>query len=108
MIDCETRKIISAANHPYVALSYVWSQVSSPSSSDPECLPKDLPRTVEDSIVVTRRLGFRYLWIDRCCINQQLQEEVNEQVQKLDLIYQNAQVMIIACAGKIQHMAFLG
>lgn len=100
MIDCETRKIIPATNDHYVALSYVWGQISSPSSLDPECLPEDLPRTIEDSITVTRKLGFRYLWIDRYCINQQLQEEVNEQVQKMDLIYQNAQVTIIACAGE--------
>ncbi|CZR67558.1 uncharacterized protein PAC_17457 [Phialocephala subalpina] len=100
MIDCETRKIVPASNNPYIALSYVWGQISSPSSSSLEFLPEDLPHTIEDSITVTLRLGLRYLWIDRFCINQQLQEEVTQQVEKMDLIYQNAQVTIIACAGE--------
>ena len=29
-----------------------------------------LPRTFQDAMIVTRRLGFRYLWIDSLCIIQ--------------------------------------
>jgi hypothetical protein len=98
LIDCVTRTIVLALNHPYVALSsYVWGQ-SSATHEYVEILPKDLPHTIEDSITVTKKLGFRYLWIDRYCINQERKEEVSEQVQKMNLIYQNAEVTIIASA----------
>ena len=46
----------------------------------------------EHAITVTRKLGFRYLWIDRYCINQQRIEEVSTQVQQMDLVYQNSEV----------------
>lgn len=100
LIDCHTRRIIPASNNPYIALSYVWGQIPFLNNLFLEFLPKGQPHTIEDSITVTLKLGFRYLWIDRYCINQQLQEEVKEQVKRMDLIYQNAQVTIIACAGE--------
>jgi hypothetical protein len=99
LIDCVTRTIVPALNHPYVALSYVWGQ-SSAAHGYVEVLPADLPHTVEDAITVTKKLGFRYLWIDRYSINQDRKEEVSEQVQKMNLISQNAEVTIIASAGE--------
>lgn len=98
LIDCETRIIIPASNHPYVALSYVWG-LNSEKSSFSETLPPNLPNTIEDTISVTLKLGFRYLWIDRYCINQQSEEEREAQIPAMDIIYQKAEVTIIAAAG---------
>ena len=97
LIDCETRTIIPASNHPYVALSYVWG--NSEMCPFSETLPPNLPNTIEDTIKVTFKLGFRYLWIDRYCINQQSEEERDAQFQAMDIIYQNAELTIIAAAG---------
>ncbi|KAH7397632.1 heterokaryon incompatibility protein-domain-containing protein [Cadophora sp. MPI-SDFR-AT-0126] len=98
LIDCKTGELVPATNHPYVALSYVWG-LSSETSKEPDKLPDDLPCTIKDAMTVTNRLDFRYLWVDRYCINQQRKEDVAEQVGQMDLIYQNAELTIIAAAG---------
>ncbi|KAJ9641894.1 hypothetical protein H2201_003718 [Coniosporium apollinis] len=68
-------------------------------SKDLERLPGDLPDTIEDAITVTQKLGFRYLWIDRYCINQK-SEEAHTQIRQMDLIYRNSGITIIAIAGE--------
>ncbi|KAH7416768.1 heterokaryon incompatibility protein-domain-containing protein [Cadophora sp. MPI-SDFR-AT-0126] len=98
LIDCETRTIIPASNHPYVALSYVWG-LGDEIHRFSETLPLNLPNTIEDTISVTLKLGYRYLWIDRYCINQQSAEDKDAQFPVMDVIYQNAEVTIIAAAG---------
>jgi hypothetical protein len=50
-------------------------------------------------MIVTKRLGFRYLWVDRYCINQNNADEVAEQCSKMDLICQHAELTIIAAIG---------
>jgi hypothetical protein len=65
-----------------------------------EFLSGDLPDTIEDAITVTRNLGFQYLWIDRYCIDQQNEKEASAQIRQMDLVYKNAEITIIAAAGK--------
>jgi len=66
VLDCRDRIIVSAPKHcEYVALSYVWGKVRLENALDFPRIPDILPRTVEDSIIATRMLGYRYLWIDR-------------------------------------------
>jgi len=63
VIDCSlaTPKVIeSPSNCEYVALSYVWGNVSDSSFN-----LHDAPRIIRDSIEVTLRLGYKYLWVDR-------------------------------------------
>jgi hypothetical protein len=61
VIDCRTRKIINPEPEAkYVALSYVWGpNISGRHSKD------SWPLTIKDSMTLTLRMGFRYLWIDR-------------------------------------------
>jgi hypothetical protein len=77
LIECQTRTLVPAEDHPYVALSYVWGPIHGifKFTDDSEQLPTKLPRTIEDAITVTQKLDFRYLWVDRYCINQQPDEE---------------------------------
>jgi hypothetical protein len=75
VIDCVTRTVVPAPTDcQFVALSYVWGK------SDPKC-PKDnarssmlnvndLPKVINNSIVVSLKIQFRYLWVDRLCIHQ--------------------------------------
>jgi hypothetical protein len=95
LIDCNTSNVVPATHHPYVTLSYRWGRSSGPTEYL-ESLPKGIPSTIRDSITVTRKLGFRYLWIDRYCINQLNPDEVSAQVSKMDLIYQNSEITIVA------------
>jgi hypothetical protein len=99
LIDCKTNQIIAAEDNSYIALSYVWGTIIPDRSHKLGYLPENLPLTVRDSIVATTKLGFRYLWVDAYCINQECQEEGMEKMPKMDVIYQNAALTIIACAG---------
>ncbi|KAI5456761.1 heterokaryon incompatibility protein-domain-containing protein [Mariannaea sp. PMI_226] len=97
LIDCDNNKIIPANGMPYVALSYLWGGGVTTEIPFTAALPADMPRTIKDAIT-TRALGFRYLWVDRYCINQSC--PAAQQVHKMDLIYNNAELTIIAAAGK--------
>ncbi len=61
----------------WVALSHCWGDCNSfkttPSSFKEKTQGFDIdeiPKTFRDAIIVTRLLGFRYLWIDSLCIIQ--------------------------------------
>lgn len=69
LIDCLSNppKVVGAQEqHKYVALSYVWGTggVGSHFSGD-TLVWKLLPGTIRDAMTVTRKLGLRYLWVDR-------------------------------------------
>lgn len=101
VIDCLKHVIIPwAPDQPYVALSYVWgtnhNQTEDSSASN---VFQNLPKTVEDAMTVVPRLGYRYLWVDRYCIDQSNASEVQQQISAMDLIYQSAELTIIAAAG---------
>jgi hypothetical protein len=99
LIDCITSDIILAEDRPYMALSYVWG-LGSEVSENPKKLPKTLPNTIKDAIIVAKKLGYRYLWVDRYCIDQENDDEKADQCGKMDLIYQNAELTIIAAVGE--------
>jgi hypothetical protein len=66
LIDCKKRTVVPAQrNCQYAALSYVWGNLDTGPSVEHGILPTNLPRTIEDSILATRLLGYRYLWIDK-------------------------------------------
>lgn len=102
LIDCLQRMIVKA-DQPveYCALSYVWGHKGSSESdwTSPK-LPSKLPKTIEDAIIVTERLGYRYLWVDRYCIEQSDEVTRHSQISQMHLIYQNTSLTIIAAAAK--------
>lgn len=110
LIDCETLQLCHVSPQPpYVALSYVWAKPI-PSNAEMPTLPTvegqlhlppedSLPQVVKDSVSVTKQLGFRYLWIDKYCINQRDAAIQKEQIENMDLIYTGAELTIIAAAG---------
>jgi hypothetical protein len=66
VIDCSRRRVVQAPEGcAYVALSYVWGKAHSQVNSHSWGMAMDFPQTIEDSIQVTRHLGYRYLWVDR-------------------------------------------
>ncbi|KAF3074217.1 hypothetical protein CFAM422_003781 [Trichoderma lentiforme] len=121
LIDCHNSEIVMAdSTMQWVALSYVWGSQSrmndtyisagvvynSPSLN---CrLPSSISNTVKDAILVTTQLGFRYLWIDRYCINQQDSVDKALQIKFMDQIYRGAQVAIIAAAGDDENYGLPG
>lgn len=102
VLDCETRMIVAApVGCEYAALSYVWgtsTQDQVPTTRNVS-LPT-LPKTIEDSIKISKGLFFRYLWIDKYCIDQSNKREKHQQIQQMDRIYSHAELTIIAAAGQ--------
>lgn len=112
-IDCETMRIVQIeSGAPWVALSYVWGQKnkseSSSDSSRPATFPCGISKTVHDAIKVTKGLDYRYLWVDRHCINQQDETEKRTVIAKMDRIYRGADLTIIAAAGYDEHFGLPG
>jgi hypothetical protein len=120
LIDCQDRTIIQAPKHAsYVALSYVWGPSKEVSHEDNIgeapvrdssllSLPMNLPKAIEDAIDVTKDLGFRYIWIDKYCIDQNNDKDKHEQIGQMDLIYKGSAVTIIAAAGEDENTGLPG
>ncbi|KAK3994351.1 heterokaryon incompatibility protein-domain-containing protein [Cladorrhinum sp. PSN332] len=90
LIDVERIVVIPAPPEAeYVALSYVWGANQS----------EGFPQVVLDSIEVVRALGYRYLWVDKYCIDQNDATNKHEQIRNMHLIYGCADLTIIAAAG---------
>ncbi|KAF2281242.1 HET-domain-containing protein, partial [Westerdykella ornata] len=101
VIDCSTRRlcIISPKSH-YIALSYVWGSSTSHSQLPGGGLPEQLPRRVADAMKVALIFDIPYLWVDRYCIDQHNAEEKHNLIRNMDKIYRNADLTIMAIAGK--------
>ncbi|RYC60919.1 hypothetical protein CHU98_g5293 [Xylaria longipes] len=54
-----------------------------------------LPATIRDAIVACKKLGERYLWIDRLCILQDDERDKVSQVHSMSSIYTGAKFIII-------------
>ncbi|KAI7778860.1 hypothetical protein LA080_001551 [Diaporthe eres] len=93
----------------FAALSYRWGVTPEPQmEQDREGRFSNLPLTIEDAISVTKGLGLRYLWVNQYCIDQSNIKEKQEQIQKMDRIYQCAEVTILATAGDDCHYGLPG
>ena len=66
-----------------------------------------LPQTIQDAIIVTRKLGLQYLWVDALCIIQDSASDRAAEIAKMDRIYQNAQLTISAASAERCQDGFL-
>lgn len=66
VLDVERKEVVPApAGCQYVALSYVWGRSHHSIEDARLTVSQQLPKTISDSCVVTRSLGYEYLWVDR-------------------------------------------
>jgi hypothetical protein len=102
---------------PYAALSYCWGE--------PSCIEEIklsnqtyrdwlddipfswLPKTLQDGIITTWKLGLRYLWIDCLCILQDDDTEKATEIAKMPQIYRGAYVTISAARSQSSDEGFL-
>src|SRR5215471_13474429 len=98
----------------YVALSYCWggTQLVVLRASTLETMTANLdlsslPKTIRDAVEVTRRLGFRFLWIDALCIMQDCMADKDKEIQRMGYIYKNAAITIAAAAARGASEGFL-
>jgi hypothetical protein len=66
----------------YAALSYCWGGPQEVVAKEDTWVAMTqgitlsvLPKTIQDAVTVTRRLGLRYLWVDALCIKQDSKED---------------------------------
>lgn len=90
----------------YAALSYCWGLDQNPTHALRERneqefmtrLPK-LPKTIEEAIVICRKMGVQYLWIDALCIMQKTTGRSDEWASEVDRVghyYSNSLFTIAA------------
>ncbi|KAF5973648.1 hypothetical protein FBULB1_8221 [Fusarium bulbicola] len=99
----------------YFALSYVWGSghdFAKTTASNLEEMKKGLPwdelsKTVQDAIIFTRKLGFRYLWVDALCIlksegpdDNRHKDDWSYEAARFGEYYENA-TLTIAATGAI-------
>lgn len=111
VIDCWTRQIVPLTRDlEYLTLSYVWG--NSIGDKNPQIsqtsgfVPFPAPQTIEDAISVVRNMEKRYLWIDRYCIWQSENRQL--QIQNMDEIYRNALSTIVPVEADSAETGFSG
>lgn len=91
----------------YVALSHCWGgEVPSKTISqniesrqNQGFETESLPASFQDAVLLTRELGFPYLWIDALCIIQDDNEDWAKESALMTQVYHNAILMISASAS---------
>jgi Heterokaryon incompatibility protein (HET) len=66
-----------------------------------------LPKTIQDAIHITRRLGVPHLWVDALCIIQDSKKDKSAEIKKMSTIYMNTAVTIAATSAETVHNGFL-
>jgi hypothetical protein len=91
----------------YACLSYSWGG-DQPLKLTTDNLPfylkelplAQLPQTLQDAILVTQKLGIRYLWIDSLCIIQNVPADKKAEIARMREIYKHTWVTIAAASTK--------
>ena len=88
---------------PYTTLSHCWGklEIKRLLTKDFDAMTKsirtdELPKTFQDAITITRKLGIPYLWIDSLCIVQDSIEDWAQQSSVMGMVYQNGYCNIAA------------
>jgi Heterokaryon incompatibility protein (HET) len=91
---------------PYTALSHMWGDPSKlpplrttiSNYEDMKCGIKMcfLSKNFADTVIVTRQLGMRYVWIDSLCIVQDSPEDWRKEAAMMHQVYRYAEVTIVA------------
>jgi hypothetical protein len=98
----------------YVALSHCWGKntviKTTKASLDSflTCIdPGSLTRTFREAVMITRRLGVRYLWIDSLCIVQDDNDDWEREAANMAQVYSQSLVTLAASAASDGSQGFL-
>jgi hypothetical protein len=100
----EPRLLVSEGKRgSYITLSHCWggtvlltSTTKNIETRKASIAMKELPRTFNDAVILTRRFGVRYLWIDSLCIIQDSDEDWKQESVMMTRIYHNSFLTIAA------------
>ncbi|KAF2468471.1 HET-domain-containing protein [Lindgomyces ingoldianus] len=100
-------KAISLQDTSYIALSHCWGQSQhlvtttvTLGQRKQSISWESLPKTFQDSILITRILGLKYIWIDSLCIIQDSLQDWEMEAAKMGDIYNNA-YLVISATGSV-------
>ncbi|KAK4447339.1 HET-domain-containing protein [Podospora aff. communis PSN243] len=98
----------------YLSLSYCWGDEGqlTTTKENREAHMKSLPvdrlgLTIQDAITTTRRLGFRYLWVDALCIAQDDEAQKASEINTMASIYKHSTAVISAAVASAASEGFL-
>ena len=87
----------------YLTLSYCWGQAemarttSLTLSEHTKSISLDgLAKTIRDALVITKALGYRYIWIDSLCIIQDSLPDWERESSRMAMIYRHSTLTIAA------------
>ena len=91
----------------YAALSYCWGG-HQPFQTTRETSTSNfqgftlvgLPKTLQDAILLTRKLGLQFLWVDSLCIVQDDSDDKAKELSKMAEYYTKAHITICAADEK--------
>jgi hypothetical protein len=101
-------KNIGEAKYDYCALSYCWGEDTENFGRTTKFNIEEravgfkataLPKTILDSIILCKRIGICYLWIDSLCIIQDDPEDWQVESSKMHQIYSNAVFTLAATSS---------
>ncbi|KAH8750944.1 heterokaryon incompatibility protein-domain-containing protein, partial [Hyaloscypha sp. PMI_1271] len=98
---------ISNGRHgQWLTLSHCWGKTQPATTTkgnlnnhSTKIIISTLPQTFRDAILITRKLGYLFLWIDSLCIVQDSLIDWQEESVKMNTIYSNAVLNISADAA---------
>ncbi|KAI1072036.1 hypothetical protein LB507_005374 [Fusarium sp. FIESC RH6] len=111
LIDIKKKCVVQVDGNkrpPFATLSYVWGRkpflrlvkANIEELEEEGCLERlELPPTIEDAITVCEKLQIGYLWIDSLCIIQDDESVMLEVVDKMDSVYREGILTIVAASG---------
>ncbi len=117
LLDSEISKDPLRTPAPYAALSYCWGLdqkafYKTTKSNFEEhrrgILLSSLPKTLQDAVLVCRRLHIHFLWVDALCIIQGDVDDWRRESAQMHSVYASSHVTIAAHAGASCSDGFLG
>jgi hypothetical protein len=99
----------------YLILSYCWGSGNESSKTTENNLKarlcgfsvSELPKTIRDAILLTRMMGYRYLWVDAMCIIQGPSGDFHSESTRMGDYYSNAECCISASDATDSQQGFL-
>jgi hypothetical protein len=111
-IDVQTNCLVKHhLNQRYIALSYVWGQQNNifqtTLANVNELMQANslsrawwrVPATIQDAIILARKLDICFLWVDRLCIVQDDEASMESNLAQMASIYAQSYFTIIATEG---------
>ena len=81
---------------PYATLSYCWGSGVPIKLLSTSISESTLPKTLREAVMVARRIGVKYLWVDALCIIQDSLDDWNRESPKMGDVYSNSYCNIAA------------